>query len=81
MATAIPGVIAYNYFLNRIKRAATRMDLFTLEFLGIAIDTERNRTSAAGEISRPASPVKVFVIPTDEELLIARDTYELVTSL
>jgi len=49
-----------------------------LEFLGISIDPERNRTQPAGEISRPASPVKVFVIPTDEELLIARDTYELV---
>lgn len=36
LAVAIPGVIAYNYFLNRIKTAATRMDLFGLEFLGTA---------------------------------------------
>ena len=36
LATAIPGVIAYNYFLNRIKGAATRMDLFALEFMGTA---------------------------------------------
>ena len=36
LAVAIPGVIAYNYFLNRIKGAATRMDLFGLEFLGTA---------------------------------------------
>jgi biopolymer transport protein TolQ len=36
LAVAIPGVIAYNYFLNRIKRVATRMDLFGLEFLGTA---------------------------------------------
>ncbi len=36
LAAAIPGVIAYNYFLNRIKGAATRMDLFTLEFTGVA---------------------------------------------
>jgi len=36
LAVAIPGVIAYNYFLNRIKAAATRMDLFGLEFLGTA---------------------------------------------
>jgi len=33
---AIPGVMGYNYFLNRIKGAATRMELFALEFLGIA---------------------------------------------
>lgn len=38
LAAAIPGVIAYNYFLNRIKTAATRMDLFALEFVGM---TER----------------------------------------
>lgn len=36
LAAAIPGVIAYNYFLNRIKGAATRMDLFALEFMGLA---------------------------------------------
>jgi biopolymer transport protein TolQ len=36
LATAIPGVIAYNYFLNRIKGTATRMDLFALEFTGVA---------------------------------------------
>ena len=36
LAAAIPGVIAYNYFLNRVKGAATRMDLFALEFAGVA---------------------------------------------
>jgi len=36
IAVAIPGVMGYNYFLNRIKGAATRMELFALEFLGIA---------------------------------------------
>lgn len=36
LATAVPGVIAYNYFLNRIKGTATRMDLFALEFMGMA---------------------------------------------
>jgi biopolymer transport protein TolQ len=36
IATAIPGVIGYNYFLNRIKGAGTRMDLFSLEFMGMA---------------------------------------------
>lgn len=36
LAAAIPGVIAYNYFLNRIKGTATRMDLFALEFTGVA---------------------------------------------
>mgnify|MGYP005847449911 CR=1 FL=1 len=33
LAAAIPAVIAYNYFINRIKAMATGMDLFSLEFL------------------------------------------------
>lgn len=50
-----------------------------LAFMGVEIDVERNKTR--GEevvISTEASKVKVVVIPTDEELMIARDTAELV---
>ncbi len=36
LATAIPAVIAYNYFLNRVRQMAASMDLFTLEFLSLA---------------------------------------------
>jgi len=36
LAAAIPAVIAYNYFLNRVKAFATKMDLFSLEFLALA---------------------------------------------
>lgn len=36
LAAAIPAVIAYNAFLNRVKAFATKMDLFALEFLGLA---------------------------------------------
>ncbi len=36
LATAIPAVIAYNYFLNRVKGFATSLDLFTLEFTTLA---------------------------------------------
>ena len=41
---------------------------------------EYNRNGPRGEeicISKPESKVKVFVIPTDEEMAIARDTAEL----
>ena len=34
-----------------------------------------------GEISTPDSKVRVFVLPTNEELVIARDTKEIVTNL
>ena len=51
-----------------------------LEFMGIKIDKELNATIHGKEaiISTPDSKVKVVVIPTDEELMIAKDTMELV---
>src|SRR3970282_792444 len=36
LAAALPAVIAYNYFVNRIRGIGTRLDLFTLEFMGLA---------------------------------------------
>jgi acetate kinase len=52
-----------------------------LEFLGIVIDKRKNsRTiSEEKEISSPQSKVKIFCIPTNEELVIARDTYEVIS--
>lgn len=53
-----------------------------LEFLGIEIDSDKNNTRGkAVEISKDGSKVKVFVIPTNEELMIARDTKEIVNNL
>ena len=51
-----------------------------LEFLGVKIDQEKNRKNFGEEeiISTPDSRVKVVVVPTDEELLIASDTLDLV---
>ncbi|MDR0804795.1 MAG: acetate kinase [Oscillospiraceae bacterium] len=49
-----------------------------LEFLGLSVDPDRNNTRGElAEISAEGSKVKVFVVPTNEELLIARDTLEL----
>ncbi len=47
-----------------------------LEYLGIEIDDNKNaeRKSGINEISAENSKVKVLVIPTNEELVIARDT-------
>ena len=53
-----------------------------LAYLGIKIDEEKNHVRGKEiEISTPDSKVKVFVIPTDEEMVIARDTLEIVTAL
>ena len=51
-----------------------------LEFFGVKLDEEKNRRNCGEEeiISTPDSRVKVVVVPTDEELLIATDTLELV---
>ncbi|MBO4660792.1 MAG: acetate kinase [Prevotella sp.] len=50
-----------------------------LEFLGIKIDKEKNNTRGKeAEISTDDSRVKVWVVPTDEEIVIARDTMNLV---
>lgn len=50
-----------------------------LPYLDIEIDEQKNKVRGEDiEISTPDSRVKVFVIPTDEELVIARDTASLV---
>lgn len=50
-----------------------------LSFMGIKLDEEKNnQRGISGVISTDDSTVKVLVIPTDEELMIAKDTYELI---
>jgi len=49
------------------------------EFMGIKIDDAKNKTRGVeAEISSADSKVKVFVVPTDEELTIARDTKKII---
>ena len=51
-----------------------------LEYLGIKMDKERNHVHGKEQIlSADDSKVKVVLIPTDEEIVIARDTLALVT--
>ncbi|MCT7569636.1 MULTISPECIES: acetate kinase [Arcobacteraceae] len=51
-----------------------------LEFMGIELDIEKNKVREKGirEINTKSSKTKIFVIPTNEELVIAQDTYRLV---
>ena len=55
--------------------------LKNLEFLGIELDYDKNKANFGEEeiISAPNSRVKVVVVPTDEELLIATDTLNIVS--
>jgi len=52
-----------------------------MEWCGLRLDEERNSAlppGAEGEISAEGSRLRAYVIPTDEEMLIARDTARLV---
>lgn len=58
----------------------TRMEACSgLEFLGVKMDAEANQSRGEEKlISAADSKVQVWVVPTDEEIVIARDTMELV---
>ena len=55
-----------------------------LEYLGVEIDTDRNNFGHSGapvKISKDSSRVAVYMIPTNEELVIAKDTEAIVSKL
>lgn len=54
--------------------------LENMEFLGVKIDKKLNETTKgdAAVISTPDSKVKVVIYPTDEEYMIAKDTFDLI---
>ena len=62
------------------NQISTRMESCSgLEFLGVKMDAEANNCRGEEKlISAPDSKVQVWVVPTDEEIVIARDTMELV---
>ncbi|MDK0797083.1 acetate kinase [Clostridium perfringens] len=50
-----------------------------LEFLGLTLDREKNKVRGKlTEISKADSKIKVYVVPTNEELMIAKETVELI---
>ena len=58
-----------------------RLVIEALEVLGVKLDEEKNNIRGSiQKISTSDSSIKVYVIPTDEELMIARDTLELINS-
>ncbi len=78
-AAAMGGVdaIVFTAGVGENDRVVRERSLQGLEFLGVDVDFDYNLTCPRGEeveLSRPGSRVKVFVIPTDEEMVIARDT-------
>ncbi len=51
-----------------------------MEYLGAELDPEKNAGRGEMVISKDSSRVKICVIPTNEEIMIARDTLDLVTT-
>ena len=74
-ALCFTGGIGENAALIREKVCAG------LDSMGLVIDPTKNnkRSSEARDISTNASPARIFVIPTQEEYVIANDTYNIVS--
>ncbi len=58
-----------------------RMILEGMENFGVILDDARNEAAfrVEAEITAPDSPVKVWVVPTNEEIVVAREVYKLVS--
>ena len=75
LASAMSGLDAFVFTAGIGENAAEiRARIATgLEWLGVQLDLEANQR-ADTQISTPQSRIKVYVLPTDEELMIARHT-------
>lgn len=73
-------IIVFTGGVGENQTAVRRKVCEPLAFMGVKLDNEINDCSRGEEvvISSPESAVKVVVIPTDEELMIARDTEAIV---
>ncbi len=84
-AAAMGGVdvIAFAGGVGENQGSMREACLNGLEFLGVELNKELNAKMRGEEcvLSTPESKVKVLLIPTDEELMIASDTYEIVKGL
>ncbi|RZI91839.1 MAG: acetate kinase [Microbacterium sp.] len=75
-------VISFTAGVGENSASVRAAALETLVFAGVVVDQERNATRTPGirTISADGSPVTVLVVPTNEELEIARQTLSTVTS-
>ncbi len=82
-AAAVGGIDAVVFTAGVGERGPITRAIATggLEYMGVKVDPEKNRVSMTRNaetcISADDSRVKVFVIPTDEELVMTEDTYAL----
>ena len=75
-------VIAFTAGIGENQINIRKIICENLEWLGVKIDLEKNNTRGEEiEISTKDSKIKVWVVPTNEELVIARDTKQIVENL
>lgn len=83
-AAAMGGVdiILFTGGVGENQSICREISLKGLEFMGVKLDKDKNNALHGAEaiISTPDSRVKVVVIPTDEELMIASDTLAILSS-
>ena len=81
-AAVLGGVDAIAFTAGIGENAASMREKIAsgLEYLGVNFDAEVNSVRKSGivELSKKDSKVKVFKVPTNEELVIARDTYQII---
>ncbi|PLX05521.1 MAG: acetate kinase [Marinilabiliales bacterium] len=80
-AAALGGVdtIVFTGGIGENDTETRKRILNGLEFLGFELDkTKENIRGKESLLTKEGSKVKVLVVPTDEELMIAKDTFELV---
>ena len=82
-AAAMNGLdcIVFTAGIGENNKDIRRLSLENMSYYGIELDLEKNEQRGVTEISTENSRVKVLVIPTNEELVIASDTMEIVSGL
>lgn len=77
-----PDCIVFTAGIGEWNNVVRKKSLSGLEYLGIEIDDEKNNIVGEEiELTKPNSKTRVFVIPTNEELAIARETYEVMKKI
>ena len=80
-AAAMNGLdcVVFTAGIGENNKDIRRLALENMSFYGIELDLEKNDQRGVVEISTENSRVKVLVIPTNEELVIASDTMKIVS--
>lgn len=83
-AAALGGldVITFGGGIGRNSVTVREQALSGLDIFGVELDAEKNRNAKGGDdISRDGSPVRIYVVDTNEEIVVARKAAELLKDM